>query len=94
MSLNQGYIKKLVERFGVGAELIATVTPNYIRYHQVDVVPGQQLEIRLRVWQARHTPGLYEVIIKSETELEEFEIEVASRIFREEYLRCTSAVKK
>lgn len=85
MSISEKYTTKLVERFGVGAKLMLSVIPNSILYDQLGVVPGQQLEIRLRAWQARHTPGLYNVTIKSETEVEEVEMEGASAIFRREW---------
>lgn len=87
------YTAKLVERFGVGARLMASVTPSFVLYNQLDVVPGQQLEIRLLPWQERHEPGLYSVTIKSATEIEEKEMEGVSKIFREEYKKSTSALK-
>lgn len=93
MSLSERYKDKLIERFGVGARILASVTPNFVLYDQLGVTPGQQLEIRLRAWQKRHTPGLYDITIKSATEIEEKEIEGASEIFRREYEKSTSGLK-
>lgn len=85
MSISEKYTAKLVERFGVGAKLMLSVVPHSILYDQLDVTPGQQLEIRRRFWQLPNIPGLYTVTIKSETEIEEIEMEGASAIFREEW---------
>jgi hypothetical protein len=93
MALGQRYTNKLVEKFGVGARLLASVTHNYVLYDLIGAVPGEQLEIRLLPWQRRHTPGLFDITIKSETEVEEKELEGASEIFRQEYEKSVSILK-